>query len=167
MQALRSDSGRGSQVKQGRLQPRRLLRRASSPLGLTLTLLLSAGAQAGEQCASSMAQSIRNVQNALDTLRSGSNDGAKYPPNQARWMQEELRMISEACARGSELEAAWRLEQIQDRMAAPRKPIAGTGTCQATSSAELSCALSADARIGRRTVNVEPIPSRLSTNTSP
>jgi hypothetical protein len=146
-----------------------MLRRASSPLGLALTLLLSSGAQAGEQCASSMAQSIRNVQNALDTLRSGSNDGAKYSANQARWMQEELRMISEACARGSELEAAWRLEQIQGRMAAPRKPSAGTGTgtCQATSSAEFSCALSADARIGRRTVNVEPIPSRLSTNTSP
>jgi hypothetical protein len=40
-------------------------------------------------------------------------------------MRDEWRLSGEACARGSDLEAVWRLEQLQDRMRAARKLTAG------------------------------------------
>lgn len=130
--------------------PRRLCQ-----IGIALALTSAAGAQAGEQCDPALAQSIRTVQSNVESLRAGKSDLVAL----------KLRLIGEACAHGRDLEAAWRLEQLQDQLIASRN--AARASCQATSRSAFTCNLSADAAVGRRTINVDPTPSRLSAITSP
>ena len=144
-------------------------------LGVGTALLLPFAAHADEQCAQSLSQFIQDVQTTIESLHPGepdqfrvmANDGSEYTSSNVRWMQGELRRIIEACSRGRDVEAAWRLEQLQGNITAARKAALPQRSCQATSRVDASCALAADMRSGRRTMNVEPTPSRLSANTSP
>lgn len=144
------------------IQHSAFLPRVGPMLAVALVFWLGSEAHAAQQCASSLTQTILSVQGTIDALQSGPS---------SNWMHDELRLISEACARGGDLEAAWRVEKLQGQLASARSRQAaarGTrGSCQATSRAEFTCDLSADTRAGRRMMKVEPTPSRLSANTSP
>jgi hypothetical protein len=126
-------------------------------VGIAVALSSAAGVQAGEQCEPALMQSIRTVQNSVESTHNVNSDAVAL----------KLRLIGEACSHGRDLEAAWRLEQLQGQLNAARKISQTRASCQATSSAAFICALSADAASGRRTINVDPTPSRLSAITSP
>jgi hypothetical protein len=126
-------------------------------VGMLLALWSAAGAHAHEQCEPALMQSIRTVQDSVDALHRPKSDAVSL----------EFRLIGEACARGRDLEAAWRLEQLQAQLIAVRNAARARSGCQATSSAGFLCTVSADADAGRRTMNVDPTPSRLSAITSP
>ena len=147
---------------------------ARALLGLGAMYLFSAAA-AGQGCDPSLAQSIGAVQRIVESLhatkpgqfRVAAVDGSEHSAEHAQWMQGQLRLINEACMRGGDVEAAWRLEQVQETLSPLRRAGSVRHGCQATSRFDATCMLSADARMGRRTMNVEPTPSRLSAITSP
>ncbi len=78
-----------------------------------------------------------------------------------------MKLIDAACARGKDVEAAWRLEQVQRGIALLGRTAQTRPSCQAKLGFASSCSLSADLAAGRRTMNVEPTPSTLSAVTSP
>jgi len=78
-----------------------------------------------------------------------------------------MKLIDAACARGKDVEAVWRLEQVQRGIALLRRTAQLRPGCQAKLAFATSCSLSADLVAGRRTLNVEPTPSTLSAVTSP
>jgi hypothetical protein len=78
---------------------------------IAVALSSAAGVQAGEQCDKALTQSIRPVQSSVASLHSANSDAVAL----------KLRLIEEACAHGRDLEAASRLEQLQDQLIAARK----------------------------------------------
>lgn len=132
---------------------------------------------ANTSCEPLMSQAVRRAHALTDLLwpdpsgRTPSSSGleAVGAPTQQRWVRDQLRLIEEACARGSDVEAVWRLEDVQDVLQAQRNPRSGIqpSRCQMTTRLATGCAVAADLSMGRRTVNVEPAPSRLSTAIAP
>jgi hypothetical protein len=122
------------------------------------------GAVAAETCDDPLALSIQR------TRASWSEQANASPADAARadsWIQVEMKLIDAACARGKDVEAAWRLEQVQRGIALLRRAAAVRRGGQAKLRFASSCSLSADLAAGRRTMNVEPTPSTLSAVTSP
>jgi hypothetical protein len=142
-------------------------------LAVSAAMLLCPAAHAQQQCDPSVARFIQDTQKTIDTLQSIEADrvpmalGTEHTPGNMQWMQAELRRIGEACTRGRDVEAVWRLEKLQGYVLAAHTTAAPRSSCQATSRADAACTRAADAVSGRRTKNVEPTPSRLSANTSP
>jgi hypothetical protein len=81
-----------------------------------------------QMCDPSLTTAIRAIEK-LVYLPSG---GGANPPSQrddanTRWMYGELGLIREACSRGKDVEAVWRLEQVQLKVTntgkhAPERP---------------------------------------------
>ncbi len=123
---------------------------------LVLGTAISCAAEAAAGgCDAPLARSIQATKTLWSARPEGNSD-----------IHGELQLIDEACARGKDVEAAWRLEQIQRRLA-DRRSAPARLRCQAGVRLSNSCSLVADARIGRRTLNVDPTPSTLSALTSP
>jgi len=134
----------------------------------SLLLLVGApalvGRAAADSCDDPLALSIQR------TRASWSVQANASPADAARadtWIQTELRLIDAACARGKDVEAAWRLEQVQRGIALLRRVAQNRPGCQAKLGFASPCVLTADLAAGRRTMNVEPTPSTLSAVTSP
>jgi hypothetical protein len=123
--------------------------------GMSCLWFSSSGAMA-ETCAPTLTESIRVAKTAADTLITDT------PATRS-----ELLLIDDACRRGKDVEAAWRLEQVQAHLEVTRLGASARRRCHATLRLSGACSLTADARTGSRTMNVEPTPSRLSATTSP
>ncbi len=132
--------------------------------GWRLLIFGSAMAGAAEAAAESCDVPLARAIQATKALWSAQPHGDDYAKTFG-----ELALIDAACTRGKDVEAAWRLEQIQ-RPLAPRavpQRVAVRSHCQTSVRFSNSCSLVADARTGRRTLNVDPTPSTLSALTSP
>jgi len=139
------------------------LTRRICPLLLVAGPLL-VGRAAADTCDDPLASSIQR------TKASWSSRANASPADAARadtWIQTEMKLIDAACARGKDVEAVWRLEQVQRGIALLRRTAQLRPGCQAKLAFATSCSLSADLVAGRRTLNVEPTPSTLSAVTSP
>jgi hypothetical protein len=153
----------------------RRVRSWRAALGMAAALSLSWSLQAAEQqCGPFLTLPLRQVQKVVESLlvtkpgqlRVLAKDGSEYTAGDAQWMQRELRLIDEACLRGGDVEAAWRLEQLQGSLISARRGKRNASDV-GRSRDSTPPVLSADARMGRRAINVESAPSRLSANTSP
>jgi hypothetical protein len=70
-------------------------------------------------CDSSLTTSIHAVERAVESLPPYITEpSSDKPDGSVRWMHTELGLIREACSRGSEVEAVWRLEKIQSKIEA-------------------------------------------------
>jgi hypothetical protein len=85
--------------------------------------------------------SIHSVEQSVDLLR--IDDGV-------RWMRGELGLIRAACARGKDVEAVWRLEQVQSRMASTPRSTPARQSCQAPARGGEKCPLTPETRSARR-----------------
>ncbi|MGO8857836.1 MAG: hypothetical protein ACLQO1_19290 [Steroidobacteraceae bacterium] len=74
-------------------------------IGLACGLGISTDAEA-QSCDPSLTISIHATEQLVYSLSAGDVQSA-------RWMHGELGLIREACSRGNDVEAAWRLEKIQ------------------------------------------------------
>lgn len=116
------------------------------------------------------------------SIESAKNTVASMRVDAMPELRGELGLIDEACRRGREVEAAYRLEHVQAGIAATGKPKAAPlkarGACAGSRAAACgrrhatllfaaACSSTAVACTGRRTMNVDPTPSRLSAATSP
>lgn len=139
-------------------------------------LLMGAPAAfADSGCDAPIANAIHDVRWLIESLHEDKpsqgriigSDGGVYSAAEARWMRQQLQLIDAACVRGAEVEAAWRIEALIDslklRAATSRH---SRDRCQAAPESSELCSFESGDR-GRRTVKVEPTPSRLSTSISP
>jgi hypothetical protein len=151
------------------------IRRRFRVNALWALLICSPAAFADSGCDAPLVQAIGDVRGLVESLREDkpsqsrivAQDGSVYSAGQARWLRQQLQLIDGACVRGAEVEAAWRIEAMLDSLK-PRPSTFGRvrDRCQASSVASEWCALESVDR-GRRTVKVEPTPSRLSTSILP
>jgi len=150
------------------------VRRRLQRSALWVLLICAPAAFADSGCDAPLAQAIGDVRWLVESLREDkpsqsrivAQDGSVFSAGEARWLRQQLQLIDGACERGAEVEAAWRIEAMLDslkpRASAFRRP---RDRCQVFAVPSELCALTADR--GRRTVKVEPTPSRLSTSISP
>jgi len=121
-----------------------------------------------ETCDLPLTASIQAVERAVDLLPLDAADPSAVKPDEnVRWMRFELGLIREACSRGSEVEAVWRLEQIQSRMTMAAKPAPVRQPCRAAAHVGGKCPLTPDAHGGRRKTHIEATPSRSAATKSP
>jgi len=123
------------------------------------------GTAAAESCDPPLARSIQATKAAWFSRSAAT--AAVAGTTTTEWIPGELRLIDEACTRGKDVEAAWRLEQIQKRLTVAMQTSPARSRCQTRLRLPNSCSLLAVASTGRRTMNVEPTPSTLSAATSP
>ncbi len=132
-----------------------------------LSLLVLSARTLALGCEPVVVASIAAVKSTLHSRAAEARDGDLAAANLG-WMQDELRLIDEACTRGRDVEAVWRLEQVQagldppPRQSAPSRP-----RCHTTLRFSGVCSLTADARSGSRKMNVDPAPPRLSAAATP
>lgn len=127
-----------------------------------LSLLLLSARTLALGCEPVIVASIAAVKSTLHSRAAEARDGDLAAANSG-WVQHELRLIDEACTRGRDVEAVWRLEQVQAGLEPPPKqPAASRPRCHSTPRFSGVCALTADARSGGRKMNVDLAPSRLS-----
>jgi len=71
-----------------------------------------------ETCEASLRDSIHAVELAVDSIsiETAGPVAAKWNIDNLGWMHGELALIREACSRGRDVEAVWRLERVQYRM---------------------------------------------------
>jgi len=76
-----------------------------------------------QACNHSLTESIRAVELAVGSIAVHSADTVDAKRNIANihWMQGELALIREACSRGRDVEAAWRLEEVELRLNSGRR----------------------------------------------
>jgi hypothetical protein len=101
---------------------------------IVLTALLTAAGAADAECLGSLQAPLRDVEGMIHSLRSDpelpsrmvGQDGASYESLRVHWMQQQLELIEDACRRGHEVEATWRVEALQRELeagaATPVKP---------------------------------------------
>jgi hypothetical protein len=117
-------------------------------LGLVAGLPFSSRASA-ETCDPSLTNSIHALERAVNSIAIASADPVATQRNNddnIRWMHGELELIREACSRGRDVEAAWRLEDVQLRLktvvqSSPARPF-----CRVTGRMHGNCPLTADSR---------------------
>jgi len=62
----------------------------------------------GEDCAPAQKAYFRTIEQLVDLSSGGVTE--------IEWMHGELELIRDACSRGKDVEAVWRLEQVQLRI---------------------------------------------------
>jgi hypothetical protein len=72
-----------------------------------------------QSCDPSLTSSIRAIEKLVDLLPGDGVHAQDVQRDEENicWMHGELGLIREACSRGEDVEAAWRLEQVQIRIA--------------------------------------------------
>jgi hypothetical protein len=126
-------------------------------------------------CDAPLVHTVRDVRELVESLhvdgtaqrRVVAPDGIVYTAGEARWMRQQLQLIDQACLRGAEVEAAWRIEALLDNLKLrPAARWRSENRCQAAPVLSEVCSFDVAER-GRRTVKMEPTPSRLSTSMLP
>jgi hypothetical protein len=95
-------------------------------LGVALAFLMPIGLLCSnrgvaDSCDAPLTAVIEAVEHVLGS-RSAEGVAAileERGPDDIRWVQSEMNLIREACSRGSDVEAVWRLERVQLRMKLP------------------------------------------------
>ncbi len=126
-------------------------------------------------CDQRLLQAVRDVRETVESIqldatahaRTGAPYGGVQRVGDARWVREQLQLIDQACVRGGEVEAAWRIEAlIESLKLRPAARQRAADRCQAIPALSEFCSFNVAER-GRRTVKVEPTVSRLSTSILP
>jgi len=102
---------------QRRIPSRGRDRRLSVAVGLLYFSIASADASA-EDCAPTLSAYLYAVEERVAWLGLGQAApqlGSREEANR-HWTQTELVLIRDACSRGKDVEAAWRIEQVEIRM---------------------------------------------------
>jgi hypothetical protein len=89
-------------------------------------LLAPALGPAGAACLEPLQEPLREVQAEIRALRTDAAlpsrmiapDGASYESLRVAWMLDQLSLIDDACRRGREVEATWRVEALQRELEA-------------------------------------------------
>jgi hypothetical protein len=103
------------------------------PAGLIVLAALVAppfGAPAGAACLEPLQGPLRAVQGEIRSLRADAAlpsrmiapGGASYETLRVAWMLDQLSLIDDACRRGREVEATWRVEALQRELEAGVPP---------------------------------------------
>jgi len=151
-----------------------VLRRVRVNAGWAL-LLAAPAAFADSSCDAPLVQAVRDVREVVDSLADGKPSHARAAEpgsnvayaNEARWMREQLQLIDEACRRGAEVEAAWRVEALLDSLKAHASSGPRADDRRQAAPALSDAWLVEIAARGKRTVKAEPTPSELSTSMLP
>jgi hypothetical protein len=132
----------------------RLTLAAPVVMGLAYGLLFSSEALA-RTCDPPLTASIHTVEHAVDLLPIDGADPSAVTQDteNIRWMRGELELIREACSRGSDVEAVWRLEQVQSRMTLALKLATRRQTCRVAARVGGKCPLTRQDRGARRKAN--------------
>ena len=134
--------------------------------GVAVLLLCAPWLQAQATCGEQLAQAVRGARGLVSAAHpagivANSAGGARHTLQDMSWMREQLQMIDSACLRGGDVEAAWRVEALFQRL---QREGARAASVQAGSLGE---PVVLTARHGSRMVKVEPSPSRLATSMLP
>jgi hypothetical protein len=112
-------------------------RRKLNRLAATVLIALAHGplvssAAFALDCEPSLTTTIRTVETQVDALLIDYGDlsAAQRDDDNIGWMRGELALIRDACSRGREVEAVWRIEAIQRRIIAAHELIARRASCQ-------------------------------------
>jgi hypothetical protein len=137
------------------------------PLGTlwwTLILLVPS-APAAARCNDQLVDTVRNAHVLVSALPDDTR-GDERSMTDVRWMREQLQLIDAACLRGGDVEAAWRVEAVLERL--KRVPVRErlSGGLHEGSAMGAGAAMTIGRR-GSRTVKAEPIASRLTTSMVP
>jgi hypothetical protein len=106
-------------------------RRSTGPRYARFLILVSSAACALD-CEPSLTTFIRTAEAQVDALLIDYADlpAAQRDDDSIGWMRGELALIRDACWRGRELEAVWRIEAVQRRIIAAQKLMARGASCQ-------------------------------------
>ena len=106
----------------------------------------------------SLTNSIHALERAVNSIAIASADPVATQRNSdnIRWMHGELALIREACSRGRDVEAAWRLEEVQLRMKTVAQSSPARPFCRVTGRMHGNCPLTADSRGVKRKAGIEP-----------
>jgi hypothetical protein len=107
--------------------------RMSCPRLILLAALLAPAlgvAAAGAACLEPLQGPLREVQGEIRSLRTDAAlpsrmiapDGSIYESLRVAWMLDQLSLIDDACRRGREVEATWRVEALQRELEAGALP---------------------------------------------
>jgi hypothetical protein len=98
-----------------------------------------------ETCERSLTNSIHEVERAVDSVTIERADPVATQRNNEhfRWMHDELELIREACSRGRDVEAAWRLEEVQRRMKIIGQSLPARTPCRVMARTRGNCTLAA------------------------
>ena len=111
---------------------------------------------------------FRELENDRPLRATDGRQGLAALPVSVDWVRGEFRLIDEACARGRDVEAVSRLEQVEASLEPPRKPPARSRRrCRTTLGFSNVCTLTADARGGNRKMTVDRSSARLSAANPP
>ncbi|MGA2707578.1 MAG: hypothetical protein ABSF86_04170 [Steroidobacteraceae bacterium] len=80
---------------------------APAMVALACAVTFSANAWA-QDCAPEQKAYFRVIEQLVDLSSSGGSE--------IEWMHDELKLTRDACSRGKDVEAVWRLEQVQQRI---------------------------------------------------
>jgi hypothetical protein len=75
-------------------------------------------------CGEQLVEAVRGTRVLVGALHTGALDGwsasrDRYTSEDVRWAHEQLSMIDSACLRGGDVEAAWRIEAVLERLKHP------------------------------------------------
>jgi hypothetical protein len=129
-----------------------------------ILLLSTAYADAG--CDEQLVDTVRSAHALVSTLSADTRPGGPRTDDM-RWMREQLQLIDAACSRGGDVEAAWRVEAVLERL--KRVPARShlTGGLQEAPAMGDAAGSVAMVRRGSRTVKADPSASRLTTSMVP
>lgn len=129
-----------------------------------LVLVPMVPAEAG--CDEQLVDTVRSAHALVSTLSADTRPGA-HRTDDMKWMREQLQLIDAACLRGGDVEAAWRVEAVLERL----KRLPGhshlTGALQGAAAMGDTIGAVEMVRRGSRTVKAEPPVSRLRTSMVP
>jgi hypothetical protein len=129
-------------------------------------ILLQPAAHAQASCDAKLVDTVRSAHALVSTLSADTRPGG-LRADDMRWMREQLQLIDAACSRGGDVEAAWRVEAVLERLKrvpARSHVMGGLQEAPALGDAAGSVAM---VRRGSRTVKAEPSASRLTTSMVP
>jgi hypothetical protein len=136
---------------------------ASVLIALAHGLLVPSAAFALD-CEPSLTTAIRTAETQVDVLLIDYADlsAAQRDDDNIGWIRGELALIRDACSRGREVEAVWRIEAVQRRIIAAHQWIARRASCRVRERVDVHCVHSPSKSSARRRPSIEPKSARAS-----
>jgi len=147
----------------------RLYRQAfavTAVVGLVSGALFSSQTLA-QACEPSLMDTLHAVELAVDSISIDSADPGASERENISWMRRELRLIRDACSRGRDVEAVWRLEQVQLRVATLVQSSSARPSCRVMGILHTNCPVAANPQDVKRKADIDPTARWLLVSTSP
>jgi hypothetical protein len=138
----------------------KMIRLAASVLIALAHGLLVPSAAFALDCEPSLTTAIRTVETQVDVLADLSV--AQRDDDNVGWVRGELALIRDACSRGREVEAVWRIEAVQRRIIAAHKWMARRASCRVRERVDVHCVHSPSKSSARRQPPIAPQSARAS-----